>query len=77
LDSINKLSDEVKIAFNNAIQSTENYYKEHLHSAENNDQLLKVGPMTESEAILFFNQYYKGTFPLYMLKIESKYFAYY
>lgn len=77
INNTNDIPEEVISSFNESIKLTEYNYKEHLSLAEKGGQLIKVGSMTKHEAILFFYQYHVGTFPLYMQKNGSEYFAYY
>ncbi len=73
---LNNIPEETMKTFNESIKVTKNNYTDHLSLAENNGQLIKIGPMTKNEATLFFCQYHLGTFPLYILKMENEYFAY-
>lgn len=70
------IPDNVLNDFNESLRLTECFYKEHLLSIEEG-QLIKVGPLSKQDALSFFNQYYKNTFPLYMLQIDNEYYAYY
>jgi len=76
MDSYKTVPNNVEKDFNESIKLTESIYKEHLLSIKEG-QLIKVGPLSKQEAISFFNQFYKNTFPLYMLKMNNEYYAYY
>ncbi len=76
MKSYKVISNNVERKFNESIKLTECSYKEHLLSDED-DQLIKIGPMNKQEALSFFNQFYMDTIPLYMLEINNDYYAYY
>jgi hypothetical protein len=74
--NINDIPEDVISFFNESIKLSESNYKEYFSLAVADGSLIKVGPMTRDDAILFFSQYQAGTFPLYMYKNGEEYFAY-
>jgi len=76
MESYKTVQNNVEKDFNESIKLTESFYKEHLLSIKEG-QLIKVGPLSKHEALSFFSRFYMNTFPLYMLKINNEYYAYY